>query len=223
MRLMDLSFADWLEHDFGHEVRLQVSPWYFDDDADWWGPSPAIALAHLTRLFEEPESALQWFADSQIAQGLIYLLSTSASGDNGWFYATSVPIGQRLRCIEAVGTFFARLFAQRCTPHLSHLSEAPAGTLNCVCYMWWDEFPCLALPGDPHEGALHDAALRTMAGILALPSLVCQESALHGLGHWQRGHPEQVTRILDAFLQGVPALDPRLAAYARSARCGCVL
>jgi hypothetical protein len=86
---------------------------------------------------------------------------------------------------------------------------------------WWDEFPCLALPGDPHEGALHDAALRTMAGILALPSLACQESALHGLGHWQRGHPQQVTRILDAFLQGVPALDPRLAAYARSARCGC--
>jgi len=29
----------------------------------------------------------------------------------------------------------------RCTPHLSHLNEVAAGTLNRVCYMWWDEFP----------------------------------------------------------------------------------
>ena len=52
---------------------------------------------------------------------------------------------------------FARLFAPRCTPPLSHLSEAPGGTLNCVCYMWWDEFPSLTLPGDPDHDALHAA------------------------------------------------------------------
>ena len=111
MRLTDLSFEDWLDHAFGHEVRLQASPWCFDPDADWWDPPPGVALAYLTTLFEDPEPALQWFADRQIAQGLTYLLNTSASGDNGWFYATSVPVASRLRCIAAVGTLFAKLFA----------------------------------------------------------------------------------------------------------------
>jgi hypothetical protein len=159
---------------------------------------------------------VRWLADRQIVQGLAHLLGTSASGDNGW--STRVPIEQRLRCVEAVGTFYARLFAPRCTPHLSHLSEAAGGTLNCVCYMWWDEFPCLALPGDPHHDALHATALRTMERILSLPSIACQESALHGLGH-----PGAVTRIIDGFLAANAALDPRFAIYARSARCGCVL
>jgi hypothetical protein len=183
MRLTGLSFERWLEHVFGHEVRFQRSPWFFDPDSDWWDPTPDEAVCYLTRLFDDPEPALRWFTDSQIAQGMTYLVDTSASGDNGWLYATSVPIEHRLRCVTAIGTLFAKLFAPRCTPHLSHRGEADAGTLNCVCYMWWDGFPCLALPDDPHRAALHQAALRTMERTLALDSPACQESALHGLGH----------------------------------------
>ena len=33
--------------------------------------------------------------DSQIAQGLTYLVSTSATGDNGWLYSTVAPIAER--------------------------------------------------------------------------------------------------------------------------------
>ncbi|HEX6014034.1 MAG TPA: hypothetical protein VFY87_20010 [Geminicoccaceae bacterium] len=223
MRLTGLSFERWLEHVFGHEVRFQRSPWFFDPDSDWWDPTPDEAVCYLTRLFDDPEPALRWFTDSQIAQGMTYLVDTSASGDNGWLYATSVPIEHRLRCVTAIGTLFAKLFAPRCTPHLSHRGEADAGTLNCVCYMWWDGFPCLALPDDPHRAALHQAALRTMERTLALDSPACQESALHGLGHWQRDHPGEVAATVDAFLAASPDLDPRLSAYARAARCGCVL
>jgi hypothetical protein len=157
MRLTDLSFEDWIEHAFSHEVRAQRAPWYFDPDHDWWHGPPVVAVAYLTRLFEEPEVLLRWFSDAQVAQGLTYLVSTSASGDSGWFYSTSVPTEDRVHCVEAVASLFAELFAPRCTPHLSHLSEAGAGPLNCVCYMWWDEFPCVALPDDPDLEILHDA------------------------------------------------------------------
>jgi len=119
-------------------VRIQQAAWFFDHDCDWWDPEPAIAVAYLTRLFEHPDPALRWFSDSQIAQGLTYLVSTSASGDNGWLYSTEVPIKDRVRCVEAVASLFAQLFVPRCTPHLSHLSETEAGSLNGVCYMWWD-------------------------------------------------------------------------------------
>ena len=62
-----------------------------------------------------------------------------------------------------------------------------------------------------------------MAEILALDSLACQESALHGLGHWQHAYPEEVQQIIDRFLNANKNLRPELAAYARSARTGCVL
>jgi hypothetical protein len=39
-----------------------------------------------------------------------------------------------------------------------------------------------------------------MEHILGLGSLACQESALHGLGHWQRQHATEVARIIDAFV-----------------------
>jgi hypothetical protein len=54
--------------------------------------------------------------------------------------------------------------------------------------MWWDGFPCLARADDPNLTMMQDTALRTMARILSLKSLACEESALHGLGHWQRRH-----------------------------------
>jgi len=222
MRLNELAYEDWLEHAFGREVRILQAPWYFDPDHDWWDPAPAQAIAYLTRLFENPTPALEAFADRQIAQGLTYLVNTMASGDNGWFYSVDVPVGERIRAVEAIVPFFDGLFRPRCTPHLSHLSQ-DAGPLNGVCYMWWDVFPSLALAGDPHLPALHDTALRSMEHILWLDSLACQESALHGLGHWQTAHQEKVAAIVDRFCETHAEIDRRLLAYAQSARSGCVL
>jgi hypothetical protein len=111
VRLTDLSCEDWLEHAFGREVRIQQAPWFFDHDCDWWDPEPAMAVAYLTGLFEHPEPALRWYSDSQIAQGLTYLVSTSATGDNGWLYSTGVAIKDRVHCVEAVASLFAQLFA----------------------------------------------------------------------------------------------------------------
>ncbi len=111
---------------------------------------------------------------------------------------------------------FALLFVPRCTPHLSHLSETEAGSLNGVCYMWWDEFPFLALAGDPNLPMMQETAQRTMARILRFKSLACQESALHGLGHWQRDHDRQASAIIDGFLAANPEIDTRLVSYANS-------
>jgi hypothetical protein len=166
---------------------------------------------------------LEGFADRQLAQGLTYLLDTMASGDSGWLCSTEVPVDERLRCVEAIAPFFERVLKPRCTRHLSHMSEVDVGPLNGVCYMWWDVFPSFALASDPNLPILHDAALNTMERILHLDSLACQESALHGLGHWQPEYEARVAAIIDNFCEASPESDPRLLAYAKSARCGCVL
>jgi hypothetical protein len=57
-----------------------------------------------------------------------------------------------------------------------------------------------------------------MASSLALSSAACQESALHGLGHWRRYDPQDVERIVDAYLAAGAPADPRLIGYAKAAR-----
>jgi hypothetical protein len=74
------------------------------------------------------------------------LVSTSASGDNGWLYSTDVPIENRVRCVEAVASLFSQLFVPRCTPYLSHLSEPEVGPLKA---------------GDPNLPRMQETALRT--------------------------------------------------------------
>jgi hypothetical protein len=221
-RLTDLSYEAWLEHAFGHEVRHQQLEWYFDDDCDWWAPAHEEAVAYLTRLFEDPEPALEFFSDAQIAQGLNYLVNTMAVGDDGHLYDRGVPLEARRRCVAATAVFFAKIFARRCAPVLSHFDEQGAGPLNGVCYMWWDVFPCVALADDPHRGEMHQAVLQTLRRILSLDCIACQESALHGLGHWCSEYPQAVAVAIDSFLAASPNLPPKLVTYARAARSGCV-
>jgi hypothetical protein len=46
-----------------------------------------------------------------------------------------------------------------------------------------------------------------MEHTLWLNSLACQESALHGLGHWQALYPEQVAGIVDHFCAAHTEID----------------
>jgi hypothetical protein len=221
--LANLSFQDWLEHAFSHEVRPHGNAWYFDDGAPWWNPEPHVAVRYLTDLFAEPEKALEWFSDAQIAQGLTYLVNTTASGDSGWLYCRSVPTEVRRRCVKATLNLFTTIFAPRCAPVLGHIDEPGGKALNTVCYMWWDVFPCVALADDPDREGLNLASLDVMEQMLQLDSLVCQESALHGLGHSQRTYPAAATAIIDRFLADGRPKRSELVVYANSARCGCVL
>jgi hypothetical protein len=223
MLLTDLPFDAWIEHAFGREVRIGRNAWFFDQDCDWWDPPAPLAVAHITRLFHDPVPPLQWFAEAQIAQGLTYLFSISATGGKDWLSDPTTPLKQRLACVRSILPLFERLFAPRCSDALSHLSEAPAGTLNVVCYMWWDEFIAIAHPDDRHFQTLREAALEVMEKTLRLNSAACQEAVLHGLGHWHRQFPARTAEIIDAYLGANSQLDPRLASYARSARSGCVL
>jgi hypothetical protein len=61
-----------------------------------------------------------------------------------------------------------------------------------------------------------------MRRILAVDSVACQESALHGLGHWQRHYPTFVREAIDEFLTTRKNMRRELREYAQCARHGCV-
>jgi hypothetical protein len=218
MRLTTLDYSEWIRHLFDHPA--EGPQWYYDVDAPFWAGLPALTLAYMTRLFETPVEATTDFSDAQINQGLWYLLS-DASHDV--LANVMLPKADRGRCIVAMGVLFREIFAPRCTPHLSHKSEMDAGALNGVCYMWWDILQLMPQPAQREQWELDVAAIEVMADALALDSVACQESALHGLGHWNTAYPEEIARIIDRYVERSAGARPDLITYAKSARTGCVL
>ncbi len=65
--------------------------------------------------------------------------------------------------------------------------------------------------------------LAVMTDILAIDHIACQESALHGLGHWQPQHPDAVAQTVGSFLAQSPDIAAPLRDYARRPRAGYVL
>jgi hypothetical protein len=67
--------------------------------------------------------------------------------------------------------------------------------------------------------------LAMLRSILAIDHVACQESALHGLGHWcKRGNDtSKVEAIIDDFLRRNPKARPELREYALRARTGMVM
>ncbi|MFN0016765.1 MAG: hypothetical protein ACKVP0_00815 [Pirellulaceae bacterium] len=209
------TYLDWIRHVFDHPISNPA--WHWDLKADTTEPPPPESVAYLTRLFEEPE-ILATYSDPQVNQGFWYLVDNSCSSYMFSLIELGVSWPERQRGIRSIATLFAQLFAHRCSNHLSHFDEVGAGALNLVCYMWWDIFPARG-----QDGELLDAELlAVMKRILTLDSVACQESALHGLGHWHMYYPEMVEQIIDEFLARVDSARPELREYAECARRGCV-
>ncbi|MBZ0285589.1 MAG: hypothetical protein K8L97_32965 [Anaerolineae bacterium] len=118
---------------------------------------------------------------------------------------------------------YEKVFFKRCSPHLSHVTEQEANPINLVCYMWWDLMPIYGQPQKKGRQPIDEACLQVMEKTLALDSSACQESALHGLGHWKMYYPERIASIIDSFITSHPDLRPELREYALRAKQGYVL
>ncbi len=219
--LRELTFDDWVAHIFDHEAT--GPEWYFDVDCDYWNGPAAVTVEYITRLFRDPLPHMAPYSDEQLRQGLWYLASNGASDMMFALLDDTVPLQTRVDCIRSFYDLFSKLFAPKCSPHLSHLDERGANPINVVCYMWWDLCPVAGTVGDPAGEVLNSAVLDVMAQTLDLDSIACQESALHGLGHWKSAYPARNHEIIDSFLARHPAIRPELRSYANQARNGCML
>jgi hypothetical protein len=184
-QLTDLTFERWLAYVFDHPVEDGKQAWYWDIDRDWWDEDPADTIQFLTQAFENAAVVLQPFSDAQLKQGLWFIADNSCSNHMFALLDASVPWPEQQRCVRSIHQLYEQCFAQRCTPHLSHLGEPGASPLNLVCYMWWDIIPIHGKPDVPERSELDREILGVLESTLQLDSIACRESALHGLGHWQ--------------------------------------
>jgi hypothetical protein len=212
-----ITYSDWIRRVFDHRV---VDPaWYWNDES---GTSEPQCVEYLTCLFEDPEPVLAPYSDAQLNQGFWYLVDASCSNYIFSLIEAEVSWPKRQKAVRAIVTLFERLFAQRCSDHLSHIDKEGATSLNSVCYAWWDIFPKSGQPENPASAEIDAELLAVMKRILALDSVACQESALHGLGHWQMHYPVFVREAIDDFLDRKNNLRSELRRYAQHARQGYV-
>ncbi len=218
------TFVEWLWHVFDHPV---TSPeWHWGIDAEPLHLAPDRTVEYLQRLFSNPVPALRQYSDAQINQGLHYLVSSECSDYAFALLESNAPWPARRECIRAIFDLFEQLFAPRCAEHLSHLDrgkgKSGGASLDAVCYMWWDCFPTWGQPEESEQAEFDAKCLAVMGRILSLGALSCQESALHGLGHWHLHYPKQAEKIIDRFLEKREPLPNELREYAKDARCGFV-
>lgn len=136
---VDIPFEQWLDYLFG----APVGPSGFRESDDWWDDraDQPLAVANLTRLFEESALLAERYPHDQIDRGLWFL--AGESGHLQPLFEPAVPWPARRRGILAIGTLYAELFASTCSNFLGHLDRGPESPqpLNSSCYMWWDLFP----------------------------------------------------------------------------------
>ncbi len=214
-----MDHESWLRALFSRDAP----DWFMAPEAELPPLPPAETAAHVLRLLEAPGALTARWRDDQIAGGLKYLF------DYGTGFAEvremadpAVDPAGRMALAERIDRLWTEIFAPRCAPALGHLSET-SEPLDMHCYMFWDGFYGLDVADPAERAALTAAFVEAMGRILALPHPACQESALHGLGHWGEQAPGRAAELIDAFLAEDRAARPELVAYARAARAGCVL
>ena len=223
-QLVHLTFEEWLRYVFDHPVDPAKLEWYWDMDREDWNEDEHAedAVRFLTQAFEHAATVFQPYSDAQLNQGLWFIASNACSNHMFALMNVSVPWPARQHCIESFHQLYEQCFARRCTPHLSHIDEPGAGPLNSVCYMWWDINPIAGGPADPAGKEFDRTILQVMESTLQLDSIACQESALHGLGHWQHHYPQRVGKIIDKFSMSHRDLPEKLQEYMRNAYVGYV-
>jgi hypothetical protein len=189
-----LSYDDWIAFVFDHPTS--GPDWYWGEDASYWNAPASLTVDYVTRLFEKPLPALSAFTDAQLNLSLHYLIGPELGEHMLCLNDPTVSIDVRERCVRSCESLFGQLFGSRCSAHLSDRDEPGSAPLNAVCYMWWDTMPVSGGPNPDDRVVLHRTALDTMAAVLEMNSLACQESALHGLGHWRSGFPGKVEALL---------------------------
>jgi hypothetical protein len=223
-----MTVAEFVAHIFHNQPDWDDTVWAGEtaEEHDWrqrknaLKPLDASLVSQLlAEMFEDSGRLLAPYTTNQVARGLHFCLEHSRLAGRA-IWDSNVPEPARLRALRSFVPLFQQVMAERCLPARSQ-GQAEYNPLNGVCYMWWDGL--YATPDDAEHLIYDAAALQVMAAILAIPHLACQESALHGLGHWQMYYRVPVVHIINKFLKETPDLPRSLVRYAHNARRGSVL
>jgi hypothetical protein len=218
------TFDQWVKEIFDRPVEEECHASYH---RLWLEQSPAVGLEFVIKLFENPIDYLSGYTEEQIDQGIYIIVFPSCSDHFGCFREGSVDLALRKRCIRSLENLSRKLFAPRCSDDVWIYTKP----LNHICDLLWD---ILVYATNNYErnpdGTLRDVRvleidkeiLGTLARILTIPSVACQQSALHGLGHLV-DFAGLGASVIQQYLDNNPDLRSDLREYAQNALVGEVM
>lgn len=191
-----MNHLDWISYTFDQTVS--GLPKYTELES-----TNIEVLDHLSWLFTNTRQLSRHYSQSQMAQGLWFLFDPSCSSYIFAFLDDTVSKVQRKRALKSIFHLFCDYFAQECPPRLGHTEQASTPhppDINQVCYMFWDIVPLHPQGSEDVPKSFDLICLDVMQQTLGLDHIACQESALHGLGHWHAAYPKTTSKIIKKFL-----------------------
>jgi hypothetical protein len=201
-----------------YDRPVNNAEWYFEDDHQDLALPKDQLVQLATEAFNSVVEVVDDFSEKQICMGLQYLVDPSCGPIPYLYVDTSIDFAIRSSAIASMQTVFRHLFANlRNELGLYRTSGGAPLSFGETCYMWWDMFPRHGVPMRSELEETDAFICRTIGSILEIDSLACQESALHGLGHWFSSRPDDIAKMIGAFLPRAPAV---LKEYAMDAMQG---
>lgn len=188
-----------------YERPVDGGEWYFCDGHE----DPDLEKNQLVKLaslaFMGVAKAASKFDERQVCMGLHYLINPSCGPIPYLYLDTSIDFAIRSKAIVSMRDVFRDLFANISGGYgLYRVNGGAPLSYRETCYMWWDMFPRHGVPSRADMEETDAVISQTIGSILEIDNLACQESALHGLGHWFSSRPDEVVKTIESFLPHSP-------------------
>ncbi|MEM6528844.1 MAG: hypothetical protein AAF653_11160 [Chloroflexota bacterium] len=101
----DISYEDWLRYVFDHPSANAGEEWHFEDDIPYWDTSSNahLAVAHVTRAFNEIDAISGRFSDRQMNQGITFIISEASNPSH--MEAQRIQLFHYLKALLIYGRF----------------------------------------------------------------------------------------------------------------------
>lgn len=127
------------------DIREDIKPqpwheWYNQWDAPYLEVQTRDTVAYITRAFNSIDQIAENYSDSQMNQGICYIINNGCSDYIFSLIDASVPENQRIAAVYSFYSIYKKLYDKKCQSDLGHLDEE-RNPLNRTCYMWFDVLP----------------------------------------------------------------------------------
>lgn len=213
------------------DSQLTFEEWFqiissFEDSEAMWNAdervhnlSPIQVTCYLRQMLTESPLLCQGLSPARLSS-LIWFFQGICSSYWHQVLKPEVPHKEQIAAILALKIFYSEFLD-------SYLLTTP-GDLDDVetaVYMMWDMDGLEGAAMFPEGNSSHhlvDPIFEVMGAALRCKSFACQQSALHGLGHQARYHPDRVKTEIDWALSQKGHLHSALRSYASDARIGAI-
>jgi hypothetical protein len=204
--LRNASFDDFVQFLFDRTVDSSSKapktwdPWHWYVSVEF---ESEMICSYYVKLFHDPRFLLTRFSKDQLEEGFWAIQGDFDCSASRLIDDETLPITRRADLIRSMWDLFQHLFVDR--------------RLETSVQMWWDSFcydwQCGVRKRERggEDLQLQDILFETLCRVLAIDSEICQDAALHGLGHLH--HPD-TRNVIHQFIEEHPDISKERKRYA---------